>query len=266
MEMVAKISESLDVAHHAQLAEFLTALGDDALILGHRLSEWCGHAPQLEEDIALANIALDEIGRANVLLMYAGQLEGLNRDQDDLAFHRDTVSFRNLLLVEQPNIDFGYTLARQFLYDVYALKLFECMGGSPNPFISGVARKAAKEITYHVRHSRSWVLRLGDGTSESHDRIQAAFDELWTYTDEMFETSESIHALIEAGIIPDGFLRLRVDWNVFVTDTLTEATLVVPDQDQFMRKGGRSGQHSEHLGHILDEMQFLARSHPDASW
>ncbi len=265
-ELIANpLIESVDSSLHGSLSKFLIALGDDGLILGHRLAEWCGHAPQLEEDIALANIALDEIGRANVFLKMAGELEADGRDQDRLAYFRNTVEFRNLLLVEQPNRDFGHTIARQFLYDSYVVPLCSVISASENPILAGLAKKASKEVTYHLRHSSRWVVRLGDGTPESHRRIQEAIDELWTYTDELFDLPEGAENLIESGILPASFRTIRETWMVTVQDTLDEATLNVPS-DQFMRRGGRNGQHSEHLGSILDEMQVLARSHPGVEW
>lgn len=242
------------------------SLGDDALVGGHRLSEWCGHAHELEEDIALANIALDEIGRANVFLMYAGELEGMDRDEDQLAYFRSAVEFRNLQLLEQPNTDFAYTIVRQFLYDAYAMPLFESVARSPNEIVSGLARKARREITYHLRHTRSWVVRLGDGTSESHDRVQSAVDDLWMYTSELFEMPPGFDALESSGLIPDAAGKLREQWEETVSSTLKEATLSIPDNDQYMATGGRMGRHTEHLGYILAEMQILARSHPGATW
>ena len=262
----ASLSETVSDELREPLSDFMLSLGDDALILGHRLSEWCGHAPALEEDIALANIALDEIGRANVFLMYAGELEGRGRNQDKLAYFRNDVDYRNLLLVEQPNKDFGYTIARQFLFDAYALPLFETIGKSKNEILAGLGQKAVKEIRYHLRHSRSWIIRLGDGTELSKQRIQAAIDDLWLFTGEILEQPLGTGTLVEAGLIPESIFKVSDTWRNVVSQTLEEATLKLPDEEDFMVSGGRRGIHSEHLGYILAEMQILARSHPEASW
>lgn len=245
--------------------EFLLRHGDDLLILGQRLSEWCGHAPILEEDIALSNIALDFVGQAESLFKLAGEVEGKGRSEDDLAFFRDEWQFRNVELVEQPNGDFAVTLVRQFFYDAYAFQFYTLMRQSSHPTLAGIAAKAVKEGTYHLRHSRSWVLRLGDGTEESHRRAQKAVDDLWTFTGELFFNDAVDAKLIEAGLIPD-WSSAREEWLDIVTSTLEEATLTVPDKDTFMANGARTGRHSEHLGHMLAEMQILARSHPGASW
>lgn len=247
------------------LFEYLLRLGDDRLILGHRLSEWCGHGPILEEDIALANIALDCLGQANNFLQVAGQIESKGRTPDDLAFLREAIEFRNLMLVEQENGDFSTTIARQFLFDAFSVPNLEKLQLSKHSDLAGVAAKSLKESRYHLRHSREWVLRLGDGTVESHTRIQRSFDDLWTYTDEMFFQDDVDKELIGMGIAVD-LEEIRPQWKEQVLRTLKDATIEIPDNDQYMSSGSRTGVHSEHLGHLLSEMQILARSFPGASW
>lgn len=246
------------------MIEFLLRLGDDRLVLGHRLSEWCGHAPILEEDIALANVALDVIGQANVLLERAGALGAPPRTADDLAYLRDATEFRNCLLVEQPNGDFAHTIARQFLFDAYDAALASALRTSSDRELAGWAEKAMKEGAYHLRHSRDWVLRLGDGTEESHERIRRAFDRLWIFVEELFEGDRVDETLAENGITVDP-TTLRGPWKVQVGSTLREAGLEIPD-GTVPRRGGRRGFHGEALGHMLDEMQIVARSHPGAEW
>jgi len=248
------------------LFEYLLRLGDDLLILGHRLSEWCGHAPILEEDIALSNISLDCLGQASALLHSAAVLENKNRTEDDLAYFRDAIEFRNLLITELPIGDFAFTIARQFLFDAYSYNLFEKLQMAEHEILKGISQKAFKEIKYHLRHSHEWVLRLGDGTDESHERIQNAFDDLWTYTGEFFYFDKVEEVLWREGIIPDYNTDLKVKWEQLVMQVLQDATLSVPDNNQFMIKGGRTGTHSEHLGHLLSEMQIVARSHPGVKW
>ncbi len=245
--------------------EYLLRLGDDRLILGHRMSEWCGYGPQLEEDLAMANIALDLIGQAKALLEYAGEVEGEGRSEDDLAYFRDDIDFRNLQLAEQPNGDFGFTIARQFLFSTFNELLLERLQDHPDRQLAGIASKSLKETRYHVRHSRDWVLRLGDGTDESNQRIQQAFDDLWMYTAELFYMDEVDEILIKDGKVPD-LKELQPEWNERVNQTLKEATLQRPDDDQYMATGGRVGFHQEELGYLLMEMQFLRRSHPEAEW
>lgn len=249
-----------------ELFEYFLRLGDDLLIMGHRLSEWCGHAPILEEDIALANISLDCLGQATALLKEASQLENKNRTEDDIAFFRETTEFKNLLITELPRGDFGFTIARQFLFDAYSYFLYEKLQESDSEPLKGIAQKAYKEIKYHLRHSHEWVLRLGDGTDESHDKIQSSFDELWTYTGEFFDFDEVENSLWKQGIIPDYSKDFKIKWENLVHSVFEDATLTVPDNNQFMIKGGRKGIHSEHLGHLLSEMQIVARSFPGARW
>ena len=245
-------------------SEYLLRLGDDRLILGHRLSEWCGHGPILEEDIALANMALDLIGQANLLLEQAGKAEGRGRNADALAYFREAVEYRNALIVELPRGDFAFTMARQFLVSVFEVLHLERLQASQDADLAGIAAKAFKEARYHARHSADWMLKLGDGTTESHARVQDAIDELWRFTGELFEVDDVERDLIAEGIAVDR-AALRAPWRSEVTRVLQAATLSVPD-DGFMQRGGREGRHTEHLGHLLAEMQIVARSFPGAEW
>jgi len=237
---------------------------DDALILGHRLSEWCGHAPMLEEDMALANIALDLLGQARELYTYAAKVEGRDNDEDKLAYLRDVRQYRNLLLTEQPNGDFARTLVRQFFYSAFADLYWRAMMTSVDPTLAAIAAKSEKESAYHLRHSSEWIVRLGDGTAESHARAQAAIDDLWAFTGEMFAADDSERGLIEAGIAVDA-AGLRSRWLKTVSDVIGEATLVVPGND-WMQQGGRNGRHTEHLGHLLSELQSMQRTFPGVTW
>jgi ring-1,2-phenylacetyl-CoA epoxidase subunit PaaC len=247
--------------------ELLLRLGDDRLVLGHRLSEWCGHAPILEEDIALANVALDLLGQATLFLRRAGEVEGRGRDEDALAYFREATEFRNCLLVEQPNGDFGFTIARQFLFDVYAVVTLDALSRSTNADVAAIAAKSLKEAKYHVRHSGEWMLKLGDGTDDSHRRVQRALDELWRFTPELFVADGVAARLAVQGIVPD-LPALRARWETIVRDVAARATLTVPHESMHSPhlRGGRSGMHSEHLGHLLAELQIVARSHPGAKW
>ena len=251
------------MAHAARL-EYLLRLGDSCLVLGHRVSEWCGHAPELEEDIALANVALDLTGQADLLLAEAGRLEGKGRDADALAFLRDAWDFRNLLICERPNGDFAHTIVRQFLFDAWQTELYAALAGSSDAALAGIAGKAVKEAAYHLRHSGEWVVRLGDGTEESHARAQAALDAFWPYTGEMFEADETTAALVAACVAPDP-ATLRPAWARTVDDVLAQATLAKPASG-WMQTGGLKGQHSEALGHLLAAMQFLPRAYPGTKW
>jgi ring-1,2-phenylacetyl-CoA epoxidase subunit PaaC len=237
---------------------------DDALILGHRLSEWCGHAPILEEDMALSNIALDLLGQARELYSYAAKVEGRDNDEDKFAYLRDIRQYRNLLLLEQPNGDFARTMARQFFYSAFADLYWRAMMKSGDATLAAIAAKSEKESAYHLRHSSEWIIRLGDGTGESHARAQTAIDDLWAFTGEMFEVDASERALIDAGIAVDP-ASLRPQWLATVSDIVNEATLPLPRGD-WMQQGGRSGRHSEHLGHLLSELQSMQRSFPGATW
>ena len=246
------------------LFECLLRIGDSTLILGHRVSEWCGHSPALEEDIALANVALDLIGQTQLWLGLAAEVEGAGRSSDDLAYLRDAWDFRNLLIVERPNGDFGHTLMRQFLFDAWHLELLKALSQSSDPRVAEIAAKAAKEVAYHLERSSDLVIRLGDGSEESHRRMQDALEALWAYTGEMFLSDDKDKAVAARGILPDP-AGLRAAWDTTIRHVLTEATLEIPDSD-FAHKGGRQGVHTEHLGFILADMQFLQRAYPGASW
>jgi len=248
-----------------KLFEYVLRLGDDNLILGHRLSEWCGHGPILEEDIALTNIALDCIGQASAWLKLAGELEGKGRDEDTLAYFRTEREFRNLQLAEYANTDFAYTIVRQFFLDVYFFYLYEVLTRSKDENISAIAEKSLKEVKYHFRHSKEWILRLGDGTDESHNRAQNAIDDLYPLTGEMFEIDLVIRSLMKEDIIPD-ITKLKISWETIVCSIVEEATLTLPEDVVFTAQGSRQGNHSEQLGHILAEMQILPRTYPDAKW
>jgi ring-1,2-phenylacetyl-CoA epoxidase subunit PaaC len=238
--------------------------GDDALILGHRLSEWCGHAPMMEEDMALANMGLDLIGQARELYGYAAKVEGAGNDEDSYAYLRDVRQYRNLLLVEQPNGDFARTIVRQFLYSAFADLYWRAMMASKDETLAAIAAKSEKESAYHLRHSSEWVIRLGDGTEESHRRGQTAIDDLWAFTGELFHTDDSEDGLIAEGLVVDPE-SLRGAWNDTIRNVLQTATLTCPTKE-WMQKGGRSGNHSEHLGHLLSELQSLQRNFPGATW
>lgn len=233
-------------------------------MLGHRLSEWCGHGPILEEDIALANIALDLIGQANLYLKLAGEAEGNGRSEDTLAYFRDAVEYRNVQIVELPNGDYAFTIARQFLFDVFSFHVLEQLQGSAHRELAGIAGKGFKEVRYHVRHSSEWLVRLGDGTDESHARAQKAVNDLWRFTGEMFQADDIDREMVSAGIGAD-VGAIKPKWDGVVKDVLGRATLDVPS-DTFMMTGGRKGRHTEYLGHMLSEMQIVARSYPGAEW
>lgn len=246
------------------LFEYVLRLGDDRLVLGHRMSEWCGHGPILEEDIAMSNIALDLIGHANGLLALAGTIEGKGRNEDALAYFRDGVEYRNALIVELPNGDFAFTMVRQFLFDAYSVLLWDALTHAGDERVAALAAKCLKEDKYHLRHSSEWVVRLGDGTDESHARAQEALNELWRFTGELFAQDATDAAVAANGIAVD-MDGLRARWHTMVTDVVQRATLKLPE-DGPMRRGGRQGRHTEHLGHMLAVMQIVARSHPGASW
>jgi ring-1,2-phenylacetyl-CoA epoxidase subunit PaaC len=247
------------------LFEYCLRLGDTSLILGHRLSEWCGHGPILEEDIAMANISLDLIGQARMILSYAGEIENKGRTEDDLAYHRDAMQFRNVLLAEQPNGDFGFTMTRQFFVSVYNFYLYDALKKSKDKTIAAFAEKSLKEVAYHVRHSSDWMLRLGDGTEESHARVQDAVNDLWIFTDDLFQANTVDELLLKEGIAVDLDV-IKEKWKTHVEDILKKATLTFPQINNFMRTGSREGKHTEHLGFILAEMQFLPRAYPGAKW
>jgi ring-1,2-phenylacetyl-CoA epoxidase subunit PaaC len=253
-----------DTSESAALFQYLLRLGDDRLVLGHRLSEWCGHGPILEEDIALANIALDLIGEATLFLKLAGGVENAGRSEDTLAYFRDAIDYRNALIVELPRGDFGFTIVRQFLFSAYSLLQMEALERSKNAELAGITAKTAKETRYHLRHTAQWVVTLGDGTEESHTRAQRAVDELWRYTGELFMADDIDREVAAAGLGVDPS-TLADAWRAQVSDILKRATLTIPDVG-YMQRGGREGRHTEHLGHLLSEMQIVARSHPGASW
>lgn len=246
------------------LAQYALRLGDDALILGQRLSEWCGHAPALEIDLSLANIALDLVGQATHFLGLAGEIEAKGRDADALAFKRDVLDFSNCLLVEQPNGDFAQTIARQFLFSHFQELQFGALTGSTDPRLAAIAAKAVKEVAYHARLASDWVARLGDGTDESRARMIAGLDWMWRFVDELFLMDAIETKLASQGIAADK-LALRAAWDARIDAVLAEATLSRPAPHRPVL-GGREGHHSEHLGHLLSEMQFLQRAYPGATW
>jgi ring-1,2-phenylacetyl-CoA epoxidase subunit PaaC len=248
-----------------ELVEYLLRLGDDRLILGHRLSEWCGHGPILEEDIALSNLALDLIGQASLLLGLAGEVEGRGRDADALAYLRDAQEFRCHPMVELPRGDFAFTIVRQFLFGCYSWHLTRALSSSRHEGLAGIAAKAHKEETYHLRHTSEWMLRLGDGTEESHARAQAALEDLWRYTGTLFVADEVDRAVAATGVGVDPAV-LEPPWRAMVEDVVSRATLTLPPGDRPTGRGYRRGDHTEHLGHLLAEMQVLPRTYPGARW
>ena len=237
---------------------------DDALVLGQRLSEWAGHAPMLEIDLALANIGLDLLGQARELYSYAAKVEGKGNDEDKFAYLRDVRQYRNLLLLEQPNGDFAHTMVRQIFYAAFADLYWRAMMKSSDAMLAAIAAKSEKESAYHLRHSSEWMVRLGDGTEESHGRAQGAIDDLWSFTGEMFGIDASERDLIDTGIAVDP-ASLHPQWLKTVLSIVSEATLVLPKSD-WMQQGGRSGRHSEHLGHLLSELQSMQRTFPGVTW
>ena len=256
--MTVALETDLDVAAYA------LRLGDDALVLGQRLCQWAVRAPQLEEDVALLNLALDLLGQARSLLTYAGEREGRGRTEDDLAFLRDEPDFVNALLVEVDNGDFGQTMARQLLASAWTVPLWRALTGSTDALLAGVAGKAVKEAEYHLDHARTWVVRLGDGTDESHARVQVGLDEVWPYAAELFEVDPLLERLVARGVAADP-AALQPVWRATVEEVLAEATLVVPETS-WRPTGGRSGAHTEAFGYLLAELQHLHRSHPGVSW
>jgi len=243
---------------------YVLRLADTSLVLGQRLGEWVGHGPALEEDLGLANTSLDLVGQARLLLTYAGELEGRGRSEDDLAMSRDQSDYLNLALVEQPNGDFGRTIVRQFLLDAFQMELYEALQQSKDARLAEVAARAIKETRYHLRYSSAWLIRLGDGTDESHRRVQEALDDLWRFTREFFAADEVDEEMSRAGIAPK-LAELQPRWSARVDEVLREATLKRPADVRYTWHGKR-GDHSEHLGYLLAEMQFLYRTYPGASW
>lgn len=249
---------------NSKIAEYTLRIGDTSLVLGQRLGEWCGHGPILEEDIALTNISLDLIGQARAFLTYAGELEGKGRSEDDLAFMREAREFKNKLMAEQPNGDYAQTMMRQFFVSVYQYFFFAELQKSKDTTLAALAEKSLKETAYHMRHSCEWIIRFGDGTPESHVRTLSAVDTLWRYTGDMFETNELDTELMKSGIAVD-MSKVKSDWEKKVKEVFTEATLPYP-ADNFMIGGSIRGIHTEHLGHLLAEMQVLPRSFPGVEW
>jgi len=248
----------------ASLYKYVLALGDDALILGQRLSQWAYKGPFLEEDIALSNISLDMFGRANLLLEYAATLKGNSATSDELAFKRNEREFSNHIICEQPNGNFADTMVRQFFLDAFYKLFLQKLTKSKDEQLSAIAQKSIKETTYHLRHSSKWIIRLGDGTVESHAKVQSAIDNLWMFTNELFEMNEIDNEMLEQKIGVD-CSKLKIEWDKIINEVLSEATLNRPE-DANMPTGGRQGIHTEHLGHLLSDMQYLQRAYPDATW
>lgn len=246
------------------LINYCLRLGDSSLILGQRMSEWCSNGPILEEDIAMTNMALDLIGQARTMLTYVGKLEGKGRTEDDLAFGREEREYYNTLLSERPNGHFGETIVRNFLHDAYLYHLYAALKDSKDEMIAAHAAKSLKEVTYHLRHSSEWLVRLGDGTEESHIKVQEALNNLWEYTGDLFEMNEVDELLIKEGIAFD-LTEIKKNWDETVNKVLSRATLVKPE-DGYMHSGRLDAIHSEYLGHLIAEMQFLHRAYPDAKW
>ncbi len=245
--------------------EYLLRLGDNALIIGHRLSEWCGHGPILEQDIAMTNIALDQVGQARSILAHAGAVEGKGRNEDNLAYVRDVWEYRNVLLTEQPNEDFAFTIVRQFLFDAFNFYLHEELRSSQDEQLRAIAEKSLKEIAYHLRYSSEWMIRLGDGTEESHRKIQHALNSLWKYTGELTAPDAVDELMLEAGI-GASLNRIKPLYDEKVAAVLEEATLEKPESG-YMQSGGKNGKmHTEYLGYILAEMQFVQRAYPGMEW
>jgi ring-1,2-phenylacetyl-CoA epoxidase subunit PaaC len=252
------------MTENSPTVDYLLRLGDNCLVLGHRLSEWVGHGPIIEVEIALANVALDLLGQARLWLALAGDIEGRGRDEDQLAYLRDAGDYRNVLLVEQPNGDYAMTMARQFYFDAFHHLLLQRLVDVSDRRIADIAAKALKEVDYHLRRSCDWVIRLGDGTDESHRRMQAGIDELWYYTGELFERDAVDEAAVQCGVGVDPS-ALKAEWEKNVAVIAGEATLALP-KPGWAQRGGKRGVHSEHLGYLLAEMQFLQRAYPGATW
>ncbi|WP_103863478.1 MULTISPECIES: 1,2-phenylacetyl-CoA epoxidase subunit PaaC [Aquimarina] len=246
------------------IIQYIYGIADNALILGQRLSELCGHGPILEVDIAMTNMALDLLGQTRSYYQYAAQLSGEEKTEDDVAFLRLEKQYRNVLLVEQPNKHFGYIITRQFFYDVFHLLLLEELQNSKDETLSAIAKKGIKEVSYHQRFSSDWIKRLGDGTAESHNKIQEAVDDLWQYTDELFHMTEDDAIALENGVGVDT-ATLKEKYNNRIKEVLEEASLVVPETKWF-QKGGKQGIHSEHMGYLLADLQYMQRTYPNMKW
>lgn len=249
----------------AELIEYCIRVGDTSLIAGQRLTEWCGHGPILEEDIAISNIALDLIGQSRLIYAHVAELKNDGSSEDDIAFGRDASEFKNFLMAEQTNGDFAKTILRQYLISVYQYHQYNLLQQSTNQFLSAFAAKSLKEVTYHVRHTGEWVLRLGDGTDESHLRMQSALNELWLFIDDFFD-ADALETNLAEKKISANISQIKQLWIKQVTQLLADATLTIPITQNFLRKGSRKGIHTEQLGYILAEMQFLYRAYPDAKW
>jgi ring-1,2-phenylacetyl-CoA epoxidase subunit PaaC len=254
----------LTVSKDQALHKYLLRMGDNAVVLAQRLSEWVGHGPELEEEMAMANFALDLVGQARLLFSAAAELEGQGRSEDDIAFLRDSADYTNLLLLEQPNGDFGETIVRLVLFELFYAQQLDALERCSAPALAAVAAKARKESDYHLRHSAHWLIRLGDGTEESHQRVQEALDRLWCYTGEMFEADE-VDTVMQSEWNGPNLDLLKESWHSKLDEILGQATLNKPE-NQWMDGGGKQGSHSEHLGYILAEMQFLQRAYPGADW
>lgn len=246
------------------LINYSLRLGDSSLILGQRMSEWCSNGPILEEDIAMTNLALDLIGQARTMLSYAAKLEGKGKTEDDLAYRRNEREYYNTLLSERPNGNFGDTVVRNFLHSAFSLHLYQALTNSSDEMIAAHAEKSIKEVTYHLRHSSEWLIRLGDGTEESHEKVQNALNDLWEYTGDLFEMNEVDTILIKEGITVD-LNKVKSEWKNTVSKVIERATLSQPE-DAYMHSGRLEAIHSEYLGHLIAEMQFLPRSYPEANW
>jgi len=246
------------------LIQYIFGIADNALILGQRLGELCGHGPSLETDIAMTNISLDLLGQTRSYYQYVAKLLGGNATEDTVAFLRLENEYKNVLLVEQPNIDFGYSIARQFLFDVFHLALLEELQNSKDEMLAAIAKKSIKEVLYHTRFSSDWIRRLGDGTEESHNRIQTAINDLWIFTDELFHRTDADKAMVAEGIGVD-VAKLKAKYYQNVIAILEEATLETP-QIEYFQKGGKQGIHSEHMGYILTELQYMQRTYPNMTW
>ncbi len=246
------------------LKKYILRQADNTLILGQRLAEWCGHGPVLEQDIAITNFALDLIGQARSLYQYAAEVEGEGKTEDDLAYLREAIDFYNVLLVELPNGNFGKTIARQFFFDAFNYYFYIELQKSKDQQLAAIAEKSIKEVTYHLRYTSEWMIRLGDGTAESHEKMQTAVNDLWAYTSEMCTPDALDQEMQEAGIGVD-LQKIKASWDAKVKDILAQATLEIPE-NSWMQTGGKNGKHTEHLGFVLAEMQHLQRTHPGATW